>query len=95
MADNSSMTNVTMVEQYGKNIAQVNQQMLQIFQKMKQQTQSVGTYWKDDMYTRFSQDFDQDILKKVREISLKMEMFSKYVEKQCQFHRMAQQNKYM
>lgn len=95
MADNSSMTNVAMVEQYGKNIAQVNQQMLQIFQKMKQQTQSVGTYWKDDMYTRFSQDFDQDILKKVREISLKMEMFSKYVEKQCQFHRMAQQNKYM
>lgn len=94
MADNSSMLNIGMVEQYGKNIAQVNQQMLQIFQKMKQQTTQVGSVWKDDMYEKFSQDFDQDIMKKVQEISMKMEMFSKYVEKQCQFHRMAQQNKY-
>ena len=35
MADNSSMTNVSQVEQYGKNLAQVNQQMLQIFKQMR------------------------------------------------------------
>ena len=93
MAD-SVMTNISMVEQYGKNINNVNQQMLQIFQKMKQQTNCGGRVWKDDMYDRFRQDFDQDVMKKVQEISMKLEMFSKYVEKQTQFHRMAQQNKY-
>lgn len=93
MAD-SVMTSIPMVEQYGKNIGNVNQQMMQIFQKLKQQTNSVGSVWKDDMYDRFRQDFDQDVMKKVQEISMKMEMFSKYIEKQCQFHRMAQQNKY-
>lgn len=33
-------------------------------------------------------------MKKIREISVKMEMFSKYVEEMCKIHRMAQQNKY-
>lgn len=94
MADNSVMLNISMVEQYGKNIAQVNQQMQQIFQRLRQQTQSVGSVWKDDMYTHFAQDFDQDIMKKIQEVSIKMAIFSNYVEKQCEFHRMAQQNKY-
>ena len=94
MADNSSMTNVSQVEQYGKNLAQVNQQMLQIFKQMRQQTKAVGTWWKDDQYMRFQQDFDQDIMKNIQEISAKMEMFSKYVAKMVEIHRMAQQRKY-
>lgn len=94
MADNSAMTNVTAVEQYGKNIGNVQQQMLKIFTELKKQTDYTKTYWKDDMYEKFCADFDQDIMKKVQEISVKMEVFSKYVEQMCQFHRMAQQQKY-
>ena len=94
MADNSSMTNISQVEQYGKNLAQVNQQMLQIFKQMRQQTKDVGTWWKDDQYMRFQQDFDQDIMKNIQEISAKMEMFSKYVAKMVEIHRMAQQQRY-
>ena len=88
------MTNISVVESFGKNLENINQQMNQIFAKMKQQTHDVGNYWKDDMYDKFRQDFDQDILKHAQEISMKLELFSKYVERQCQFHRMAQQNKY-
>ena len=88
------MSNIGAVEQYGKNLANVNQQMIQIFQKMRQQTDSLRTSWNDDQFDRFRQDFDQDIMKKIREISVKMEMFSKYVEEMCKIHRMAQQNKY-
>ena len=94
MADNSSMKNVSAVEQYGKNIANVNQQMLQLFQKMRQQTQSGASYWDDDQYQQFSRDFDQDIMKKIQEISVKMEVFSKYVAEMVKIHRMAQQHKY-
>ena len=94
MADNSSMTNISQVEQYGKNLAQVNQQMLQIFNQMSQPTKAVGTWWKDDKSMRFQQDFDQDIMKNIQEISAKMEMFSKYVAKMVEIHRMAQQQKY-
>ena len=43
---------------------------------------------------RFQQDFDQDIMKNIQDISAKMEMFSKYVAKMVEIHRMAQQQKY-
>ncbi len=88
------MSNIGAVETYGKNLANVNQQMIQIFQKMRTQTESLRNAWNDDQFDRFRQDFDQDIMKKIREISVKMEMFSKYVEEMCKIHRMAQQNKY-
>lgn len=93
MAD-SSMKNIGAVEQYGKNIANINQQVVQIFTKLRQQTDNIKTSWDDDMFNRFQQDFDQDILKKIHEISAKMEVFAKYVEEMCKIHRMAQQQKY-
>ena len=48
MADNSMMGNVTQVEQYGKSLGQVQQQMREIFKKLQQQTKSIGSVWKDD-----------------------------------------------
>ena len=84
----SVMTNIGAIEQYGKNLKAAEQQMLQMFQKLKQQTDTANSYWKD------SQDFDQDIMKKVQEIAAKMDMFSHYVAKVCEIHRMAQQQKY-
>ena len=93
MAD-SSMRNIGAVETYGKNLANVNQQMMEIFKKVKQQTDYLKAYWDDDMFDRFREDFDSDIMKKVQEISAKMEVFTKYVEKMCEIHRMAQHQKY-
>jgi uncharacterized protein YukE len=93
MAD-SSMRNIGAVEQYGKNLANVNQQTQEIFKKVKQQTDQLKAYWDDDMFDKFRQDFDMDIMKKIQEISVKMEVFSKYVEEMCKIHRMAQQQKY-
>ena len=43
MADNSMMGNVTQVEQYGKSLGQVQQQMREIFKKLQQQTKSIGS----------------------------------------------------
>lgn len=93
MAD-SSMTNIGAVEQYGKNLANVNQQMVQIFKQIRQQTEGLRSSWNDNMFDNFRMDFDQDIMKKIQEISTKMEVFSKYVEEMCKIHRMAQQQKY-
>lgn len=94
MADNSSMRNVSQVEQYGKNISNVNQQMLMIFSKLRQQTQGIASVWDDDQFSRFSQDFDKDIMRNIQEISARMEVFAKYVEKMVEIHRMAQQARY-
>lgn len=93
MAD-SSMTNIGAVEQYGKNLANVNQQMVQIFKQIRQQTEGLRSSWNDNMFENFRMDFDQDIMKKIQEISTKMEVFSKYVAEMCKIHRMAQQQKY-
>lgn len=93
MAD-SSMTNIGAVEQYGKNLANVNQQMVQIFKQIRKQTEDLRSSWNDNMFNNFRVDFDQDIMKKIQEISAKMEVFSKYVEQMCKIHRMAQQQKY-
>ena len=94
MADNSVMHNIGMVEQFGKNISTVNMQQMEIFKKLQKQLQSIGNVWQDDMYDRFADDFNQDIMKNIQEISAKLELFAKYVEKQCELQRMTQQNRY-
>lgn len=88
------MTNIGAVEQYGKNLANVNQQMVQIFKQIRQQTEGLRSSWNDNMFDNFRMDFDQDIMKKIQEVSTKMEVFSKYVAEMCKIHRMAQQQKY-
>lgn len=93
MAD-SSMTNISAVESYGKNLSNISQQMVQIFTQLKQQTDSVGQYWNDKQYQQFRQDFSTDIMKDVQEISARMNIFCKYIEEMCKIHRMAQNQKY-
>lgn len=90
MADNSIMGNVSQVEQYGKNLGQVQQQMREIFKKLQQQTKSVGSVWKDDQFKNFEQEFNTTILKNMNEAVLKMELMSNYVKKIVEFHRQAQ-----
>ena len=61
------MKNISAVESYGKNLNNISQQMVQIFQQLKQQTDSVIQYWDDDQYKRFRQDLDTDIMKEFSE----------------------------
>ena len=81
MADNSMMGNVTQVEQYGKNLGQVQQQTREIFKKLQQQTKSIGNVWKDDQFKNFEQEFNQTIGKNINETTTKMELMSNYVKK--------------
>jgi 2-oxoglutarate dehydrogenase complex dehydrogenase (E1) component-like enzyme len=93
MADNSMMGNVSQVEQYGKSLNQVQQQMREIFKKLQQQTQSIGNIWKDDQFKNFEQEFNQTIVKNVNEVTVKMELMSNYVKKMVEIHRQAQSQK--
>jgi 2-oxoglutarate dehydrogenase complex dehydrogenase (E1) component-like enzyme len=93
MADNSMMGNVSQVEQYGKSLNQVQQQMREIFKKLQQQTNSIGNIWKDDQFKNFEQEFNQTIVKNVNEVTAKMELMSNYVKKMVEIHRQAQSQK--
>lgn len=93
MADNSIMGNVTQVEQYGKNLAQVQQQTREIYKKLQQQTKSVSHIWKDDQFKNFEQEFNQEIVKKINEVTTKLELMSVYVKKMVEIHRQAQSQK--
>ena len=93
MADNSMMGNVTQVEQYGKNLGQVQQQVREIFKKLQQQTRSIGNVWKDDQFKNFEQEFNQNIVKSINETTAKMELMSNYVKKMVEIHHQAQNQK--
>ena len=93
MADSSMMGNVSQVEQYGKSLNQVQQQMREIFKKLQQQTNSIGNIWKDDQFKNFEQEFNQTIVKNVNEVTVKMELMSNYVKKMVEIHRQAQNQK--
>ena len=93
MADNSIMGNVTQVEQYGKNLGQIQQQMREIFKKLQAQTKSIGNVWKDDQFKNFEQEFNTNIVKNINEATIKMELMSTYVKKMVEFHRQAQNQK--
>ena len=93
MADNSMMGNVSQVEQYGKSLAQVQQQMREIFKKLQQQTKSIGNVWKDDQFKNFEQEFNSTIVKNINETTTKMELRANYVKKMVEIHRNAQSQK--
>ena len=93
MADNSIMNNVSQVEQYGKTLGKVQQQTREIYKKLQQQTKTIGNVWKDDQFKNFEQEFNQDIVKNINEITTKMELMSQYVAKMVDIHRQAQSQK--
>ncbi|MBR4699227.1 MAG: WXG100 family type VII secretion target [Prevotella sp.] len=93
MADNSIMTNVSQVEQYGKNLGNVSKQTREIFKKVQQQTKTIGSIWRDDQFKNFEQEFNQSISKSINEITMKMELMANYVAKMVEFHRQAQNQK--
>lgn len=74
------MTNVSQVEAYGKNLNQVQLQMREIFRRLQQQTKSIGNTWKDAQFQMFEQQFDQNIMKKIIEITFAMEQQANYIK---------------
>ena len=93
MADNSIMSNVTQVEQYGKNLQQVQQQVREIFKKLQTQTKSIGNVWKDNQFKNFEDDFNQSIVKAVNEITIKMENEANYIKNVVALQRQIQAQK--
>ena len=86
MAYDSSMRNIDMVDQFGKNISNVSNQTLEIFSKLGNQLSTVNSVWDDEQYDNFQE--------KIQEVTSEMELFSEYVKKQCELHRMVKANKY-
>ena len=93
MADNSIMGNVTQVEQYGKNLEKVQQQMREIFKRLQQQTRSIGSVWQDDQFKNFENDFNQNIVKSINVITIKMENEAHYIKNIIALQRQIQAQK--
>jgi uncharacterized protein YukE len=93
MADNSIMTNISAVQTYGKNLQKAQQQLLQITQQIKKQTESIGNVWKDEQFQRFYQDFNENIFKPVMKATTLMENEAHYIEKTIELQRQIQKLK--
>lgn len=85
MANDSSMLNIDMVDQFGKNIANVSAQTLEIFSRLGQQLQTVNSVWNDDNYDNFQDNFEHNIMKKIQEVSAEMELFSDYIKSNVRY----------
>ena len=93
MADNSIMTNISAVQNYGKNLQKAQQQILQITQQIKKQTESIGNIWKDDQFQKFNADFNENIFKPVMKATNMMENEAHYIEKTIELQREIQKLK--
>ena len=93
MADNSIMTNISAVQNYGKNLQKAQQQLLQITQQIKKQTESIGNIWKDDQFQKFRTDFDENVYKAVMKAAALMENEAHYIQKTVELQREIQKLK--
>ena len=69
MAYDSSMRNIDMVDQFGKNISNVSNQTLEIFSKLGNQLSTVNSVWDDEQYDNFQENFNTNIMKKIQEVT--------------------------
>lgn len=93
MATDSSMKDISRVETYSKSLMQVSQQVEQVFDKLKKQTDIIGQNWSDSQFNEFRAQFNESIIKQIKGTCATLQRLSKYTKKQCEFHRMAQQHK--
>ncbi len=87
------MTNISAVQNYGKNLQKAQQQILQITQQIKKQTESIGNIWKDDQFQKFKLDYDENIYKPVMKATTLMENEAHYIEKTIELQREIQKLK--
>jgi uncharacterized protein YukE len=93
MADSSIMTNISAVQNYGKNLQTAQKQLLQITQNIRKQTESIGNIWKDDQFQKFKIDFDENVYKPVMKATTLMENEAHYIEKTIELQREIQKLK--
>lgn len=93
MADNSIMTNVSSVENYGKNLQKAQEQILQITHQIKKQTESIGNVWKDSQFQSFNADFNENIFKPIMQAANMMENEGHYIKKTIELQREIQKLK--
>ncbi len=89
----SSMKNISQVENYAKSLQQVGQQVEQVFDKLKRQTDQIGQNWSDSQFNEFRAQFNESIIKQIKGTCQTLLRLSNYTKKQCEFHRMSQQHK--
>ena len=94
MADNSVKTNISAVQTYGKNLQKAQQQLLQITQQIKKQTEAIGYIWIDEQLQRLNQDFNQNIFKPVMKATTMMDTEAHYIEKTVELQREIQKLKF-
>ena len=93
MATDSSMKDISRVETYSKSLMQVSQQVEQVFDKLKKQTDIVGQNWSDSQFNEFRAQLNESIVKQIKGTCATLQRLSEYTKKQCEFHRMAKQHK--
>ena len=89
----SSMKNISQVENYSKNLHTISVQVEQVFDKLKRQTDEIGQNWSDSQFNEFRAQFNESIIKQIKGLCATLQRLSEYSKKQCEFHRMSQQHR--
>lgn len=93
MANDSSMKNISQVEQYAKDLESNARQVEEIFSKLKRKTDEIGQNWNDRQFQQFLQIYNDVIMKQIKGTCETLQKLSVYAKKQCEFNRMAEQHK--
>lgn len=92
-AADSSMKNISQVENYSKELEKFSQQLEQQFDKLKKRTDEIGQNWSDSQFNEFRAHFNENIIKQIKGTCATLRRLSAYSKKQCEFHRMSQQHR--
>lgn len=93
MANDSSMKNISQVEQYARDLENNAHQVEDIFNKLKRKTDEIGQNWNDRQFQQFQQIYNDVIMKQIKGTCETLQKLSVYAKKQCEFNRMAEQHK--
>ena len=93
MADNSIMTNISAVQNYGKGLSDFAKQLQGKFKDLERATDAIGNIWNDDQFKKFHDEFKQNIKKSILEATTKMELQANYIKKIIELQRQIQQTK--
>ncbi len=89
----SSMKNISQVEKYANCLQEVSQYTEQHFDKLKKQTDMIGQNWSDSQFNEFRAQFNENIIKNVKNICGTLRRLSEYTKKQCEYHQTAKHHK--
>lgn len=93
MAADSSMKNISGVQEYARELDTISRNLMEIFQKLKRRTDEVGNNWQDAQFEQFHQIYNDVIMKQAEGTVQTLQKLSVYAKKQCEFNLMANQHK--